>query len=115
MNGLSFLYNFNESEKELFEESGLDVSKKINHGEQYHVGKIELENGYIDLSVTFMPASFWEAEIHSKVTGKTYKVATGSGSLTGKFMKKISYWEQMVKLVDGDQVKEDDMFEIVLS
>jgi hypothetical protein len=112
MNGFDFLYNFSNDDKELLELYNVELPEKISHAESIDLGKLELENGYIKLSVMFLPSEFWEAEIHSNVTGKTYKVDTGSGHLTGRWLKEVSYWEQMVNLVNGFEVKNDEMFEV---
>lgn len=110
-NGLDFLYNFSDSDKQRLERY-VELPEKINHAEMIDLGKLELENGYINLSVIFFPSQFWVAEIHSSVSGKTFMVGTGSGSLTGTWTQKVSYWERMVNLVNGWNVESDEMFEI---
>jgi hypothetical protein len=80
---------------ELFHELGLKTFKTDSQ-EQFFVGEYKLphyEKANVKISVTCMPAQFWQFEVE---TDEDYKcvIRTGSGALS-------DYWQSVLKVAEG--------------
>ena len=67
----------------LFQELGLKPFKDISTHKRHYVGVVRFEgDSTVEIYVTPCPAEFWGFEVHCGENGKSYKVTTGSGSLS---------------------------------
>ena len=83
------------ADSELLHKLGLKTFKTDNQ-KQFVVGKYKLPNykkANVKISVTCMPAQFWQFEVETDEGGK-YNIETGSGSLS-------DYWDSVLKIAEG--------------
>lgn len=84
-----------QSDYGLFEKLGLKKFETDSQ-EKLFVGEYKLpeyEKTTVKISVTCMPAQFWEFEVETD-EGKNWLIETGSGALS-------DYWESVMKVAEG--------------
>jgi hypothetical protein len=86
-------------DKNLFNKLGFTSFSGIPLFEKQFVGEYKSDMGFIKLWVKAYPAMFWEAEIYSNDSGKTFSVVTGSGAL-------VDFWGHFTAILDGMLVVE---------
>lgn len=80
---------------ELFQELDLKTFKTGSQ-EQFLVGEYKLPNyekAKVKISVTCMPAQFWQFEVETD-EGHKFNIETGSGSLS-------DYWDSVMKVAES--------------
>lgn len=79
---------------ELFQNLGLKRFKTDSR-KKFIVGEYKLphyEKGKVKISVTCLPAQFWEFEVET-IDGKKFNIKTGSGTLS-------NYWDSVLKVAE---------------
>lgn len=78
------------SDFKLFEKLGLKKFSIKNHTEEL-IGKVKLDNSWVELYVYGCPSQFFRAVIFNSEKNKKFEVKTGSGCLS-------DYWESFEKI-----------------